>query len=144
MEWEYDIQFVDENTIKIIDENFNLSPWVYSIQLGCKWHSVFIDDRIIKFNRNIKYYFDEVDRQELNDSTTSKKYKCKIVLDLYEFKKLQKIDKIIPGSVIAPILPGDNSLEKLEKDLMQKQKQIALLSSKLDNLENLLKKSIGF
>jgi hypothetical protein len=149
MEWVHNIELVDDETIKIIDNDFNLSPWVYSVKLGSKWHSVFIDSPIIKFRRYIKYYFDEVDRQHpIIDTITGeeipKKYTCIIALDLYEYKKLQKIDKLIPGCVIAPITPEDNSrLEHLEKEILQKQKQILLLSSKMDNLENLIKRSLG-
>jgi len=151
MEWEFTIEQIDNETIKITDMSFNLSPWVYAVKLGAKWHNVFIDGPIIKFKRDISYYFNEVNRQPtIYDSITEeevpKKYICKVALDLYEFKKLEKIDKINPGSAIAPCMPGSidiDRMEKLEKELNQKQKQLIMLSSKLDNLENLLKKTLG-
>lgn len=151
MEWTFTIEKIDNDTIKIVDETFNLSPWTYSVKLGSKWHNIFIDSNIVKFRRDIDYYFKEVDNQpiqydEITNEKIPKKYTCTITIDLFEYKKLEKIDKINPGQAIAPMMPGNIDvvrLEKLEKDLNQKQKQLIMLSSKLDNLENLLKKTLG-
>ena len=146
MEWNFPIEKVDDETIKIVSDNFNLSPWMYSVRLGQKWHNVFIDGPIIKFNRSISYYFKEVENQQLEYDINEIKLQpsCSIALDLFEYKKLQKIDRINPGSAIAPMLPVDDErMNNLEKELNQKQKQILMLSSKLDNLETLLKRSLG-
>ena len=146
MEWNFPIEQVDNETIKIVSKDFNLSPWTYNIRLGSKWHNVFIDGPIIKFNRSISYYFKEVENQQLDHDIDKIKLQpsCNITLDLFEYKKLQKIDRINPGSAIAPVMPVDDErMNNLEKELNQKQKQILLLSSKLDNLENLLKRSLG-
>lgn len=146
MEWNFPIEKVDDETIKIVSDNFNLSPWLYSVRLGRKWHNVFIDGPVIKFNRSISYYFKEIENQQLEYDINENKFhpSCSISLDLFEYKKLQKIDRINPGSAITPVIPVDDErMNNLEKELNQKQKQILLLSSKLDNLEILLKRSLG-
>jgi hypothetical protein len=142
MEWNFPIEKVDNETIKIVSNDFNLSPWTYNVRLGSKWHNVFIDSPIIKFNRSISYYFKEVENQQLDHDIDKIKLQpsCNITLDLYEYKKLQKIDKIKPGlplpsvEPIMPVMPTDTS--KLEKDLLQ-------LTKKVEYLENLIKRTFG-
>ena len=149
MEYDFEIQKIDNSTVKLIGPN--LSPWQYCVRLGSKWHNVFIENNICKFNRDIDYYFKEVDNgPPIIDLETKeeipKKYTCKVSIDLFELKKLQKIDKINPGYVepMAPMMPEDNErMSKLEEEIKLKTKQLHLVSSKLDNLENLLKKSLG-
>jgi len=139
------IEMVDNCTIKIIDD-FDISPWSYAVLLNNKWYQIYLDSNIIKFPRDISSYFLMID--ELNKTRNDNKIipVVKICLDLLELKKLEKIDKINPGQSVVPIMPEQNNerLDKLEKQLEQKTKQLIMLSSKLDNLENLLKKSLGF
>ena len=138
------IEMVDNTTVRIMDD-FQISPWSYSVLLNNKWYQIYLDSNIIKFPRDISSYFLMI--EELNKTRQDNKIipVVKICLDLLELKKLEKIDKINPGQAIAPVMPGQDNerLEKLEKELQQKQKQLIMLSSKLDNLENLLKKSLG-
>lgn len=145
MERNYNIELVSNNKVKIIDV-LNLSPWNYSVLLNNKWYNLYIDSNILEFPRDISSYFLTID--DLNKNRESKIYPTvKICLDLIELKKLEKIDQLKPGQSIIPVMPNSSidveKLEKLEKELNQKQKQLIMLSSKLDNLENLLKKSLG-
>lgn len=138
------IEMIDNVSVRILDD-FKISPWSYAVLLNNKWYQIYLDSNIITFPRDISSYFLMID--ELNKTRQDNKIipVVKICLDLIELKKLEKIDRINPGQAIAPVMPSDDveRLEKLEKELNQKQKQLIMLSSKLDNLENLLKKSLG-
>lgn len=146
MELDLKISYVDEKTIKIIDK-FDLSPWMYTVIIGGKYMNVFIDNDIITLNNNIKWYFELIELHNENPLNVDNQQvpMMKVTLDLNEFKKLKKIDSIKPGSgIIAPTMPDDSErIQKLETDLGMKQRQLLMLSSKLDNLENLLKRSLG-
>ena len=145
MERIFAVELVTNNKVKILDD-FNLSPWNYNVNINNKWYNIYIDGSEIEFPKDISKYFEEVEERNKERNDNKIIPTIKITLDLIEYKKLEKIDKINPGSAVAPCMPGnfDNErLEKLEKELSQKQKQLIMLSSKLDNLENLLKKSLG-
>jgi hypothetical protein len=147
MEWYFNVEQIDDTKIKILDD-FNLSPWNYSVKVGSKWHNIFIDSPILVFNRSIQYWFDEIKNQPIkygeNNEQLTPNPKILITLDLIEYKKLQKIDNIkIGGGIITPTMPPSEDVEILKNQLNLKQKQIVILNSRLDNLENLLKKSLG-
>lgn len=145
MEWTFKIEQLTDTKIKIID-NFDLSAWSYSVRVGLKWYSVFIDSPEIELNRNISKYFLEIKEYNEANPDNQKIPEICVSIDLNEYKKLCRIDKLNPGSaIVSPTMPfGDvERLEKLEKELNMKQKQLVMLSTKMDNLENLLKKSIG-
>ena len=144
MEQIYSVELVEKNKVKILD-NFNLSSWTYNVYLGNKWYNIYIDGNIIEFPKDISKYFSDIEEQNKDRNDNKITPTIKVCLDLLELKKLEKIDKILPGQAIAPCMPGGDieRMEKLEKELNQKQKQLIMLSAKLDNLENLLKRSLG-
>ena len=135
------IELVDKNKVKIINP-INLSPWTYNICLNNKWYNLFIDSEIIEFPKDISNYFSIIEEYNKDREDNKIDPTIKICLDLIELKKLEKIDKIKIGSDIAPIMPDDR-IDKIEKELIQKQKQFIMLNTKLENLENLFKKSLG-
>jgi len=145
MEQTFKIEQLTDTKIKIVD-HFNLSPWTYSIRLGGKWFYQFIDSPEIELNRNVSKYFEDIKEfNKLNPDNIDTPVII-VSLDLNEYKKLKKIDKLNPGSsIISPAIPGGDldRMEKMETELNRKQKQLLMLSTKLDNLENLLKKSLG-
>ncbi len=142
MEYDYKIKKIDDTSVELLGEP-KLSQWEYTVKLGEKWHNVFIDNNIVKFKRDINYYFNKIDIQpEQKDdegNVIPKVYKCTVSIDLHELKKLQKIDNQVSGGSSN----NDEKIKKIEEELKLKTKQINLLSSKIDNLENQIKKTFG-
>ena len=145
MERIFTVELIEKNKVRIIDE-YDLSPWSYNVLINNKWYNLYLESNIIEFPKDVSSYFLMI--EDLNKNRLDNKISptIKVCLDLLELKKLEKIDRINPGSAVVPCMPGVGDverMEKLEKELNQKQKQLIMLSSKLDNLENLLKKTLG-
>lgn len=141
MEWTFEAEKINDTTIKIISEEFNLSPWTYNIRIGNKWFILFVDNREINFNRIITHHFNNEEKLLVH-----------FTIDINEYKKLNKIN-MSSGSGFGSGSSSDSSetIEKLEKSILLKTKQIDLLNIRIEQLENkylslekLLKNSLGF